>query len=110
MTISLNFANDPKLTGNGIDFVSGQYDSDHYNTLIGLWGGDAYGNPVPGEYTLFVGEALLDGSGNVVVPEYVYNYLPGSLTLTPVPEPSTLALIGVGVVALFSYAWRRRRS
>ncbi len=101
----VTFANNPILTSNGIDFVAGQYDPTHYNTLIGLWGGDANGNPVPNEYTLFVGEAQLDGNGNVIPGEsgYVYNYLSGSLTLTPVPEPSSAflaicALIGFGIL------------
>jgi hypothetical protein len=98
----VNFANNPILTGNGIDFVAGQYGPTHYNTIIGLWGGDANGNPVPDEYTLFVGEAELDGNGNVIPGEneYVYNYLPGSLTLTPVPEPSSLLLLALGGFAL----------
>ncbi len=26
-----------------------------------------------------------------------------------VPEPSTLAILGAGVLCLFGYAWRRRR-
>jgi autotransporter-associated beta strand protein len=30
--------------------------------------------------------------------------------ITPVPEPSTLALLGIGAVSLLAYAWRRCRS
>ena len=28
----------------------------------------------------------------------------------PIPEPATIALVGLGVSALVGYAWRRRRS
>jgi hypothetical protein len=95
----VNFANNPILTGNGIDFASGQYSGTHYDTLIGLWGGDVNGNPSPGLYTLFVGEALLDGNGNVLVSEYVYNSDSGSLTLAAAPEPAAYgALAGVGLL------------
>lgn len=93
----VNLVNDPILNGNGLGFGSGPYqDSYHYNTLINLWGNS------PGSYGLFVGEAELDGNGNVVGnPEYVYAIQNGSLALTPVPEPSTGALILCALTAGF---------
>ena len=30
--------------------------------------------------------------------------------LTPIPEPSTLVLLGIGAMSLLAYAWRRRRA
>ncbi len=30
-------------------------------------------------------------------------------TTNPVPEPSTVALLAVGVVSMLAYAWRKRR-
>jgi probable HAF family extracellular repeat protein len=41
-----------------------------------------------------------------------YGYSSGvqeAFLLTPTPEPSTFALLGIGAIGLFGYAWRRRR-
>jgi hypothetical protein len=106
----VTFANNPILTGNGIDFVSGQYDGTHYDTLIGLWGGDAGGNPIPDVYTLFVGLASFKPNGDLDDPEYVYAYFPGTLILTPVPEPSTVVLVFSALVVGLAAIRRRGRA
>jgi hypothetical protein len=50
--------------------------------------------PVSGSLTLSEGELYVAGSD-------------GTLTAIAVPEPSTLALLGIG--GLLAYVWRRRR-
>ena len=80
---AVNPASNPVLTSNGLGFGSGQYDSWHYNTLVNLWGNS------PGSYTLFVGEAGTH-YGGAWDPEFVYAASTGTLTLTAVPEPTTM--------------------
>jgi hypothetical protein len=99
---------DPIFTGNGLGFGSGFYGYDggtpEYDTIINLWGNS------PGSYGLFVGEAQVDGSGNVIGDaQWVYAENNGSLTLTPSPEPSTVALM-LGALTVGFVAIRRRRA
>jgi len=60
--------------------------------------------------TLAAGSILSDGAGNILSDP---NVTPGSITvldggLSPVPEPSTLALLGSGVSLLMATVRRRR--
>jgi hypothetical protein len=59
-----------------------------------------------GSSTAYVGlTASTDyGGGN---DQYFSNF---QFTTSPVPEPSTFALLGTGIIALLGYAWRRRRA
>ena len=103
-----NPVNNPIFDNVGVAFGSGYFGMDgatpEYNTIINLWGNS------PDSYGMFIGEAQLDASGNVIGDAqwvYVYNE-PGTLTLTPVPEPSTCALI-LGALTV-GFAGIRRRT
>jgi hypothetical protein len=52
----------------------------------------------------------LNGGGNMPA-RYIDNIALASagVPLTPVPEPSTLALLAAGLAGLLAYAWRKRR-
>jgi probable HAF family extracellular repeat protein len=65
-------------------------------------------NPMAG-LTLMAGEAIND-SGQIAV--YAVNADGGGqgVLLTPVPEPSTVILIGIGTMGLVGYGWRRHKS
>lgn len=106
----INFSTTPVLDGNGVAFGAGQYGANSYDTLIGLNGGDIYGNIPPYTYTLFVGEAELDANGNVLVTEYVYTDDSGTLTLVAVPEPTaTTAYAGLSALGVVGLVGLRRK-
>ncbi len=59
----------------------------------------------PGQFNDPQGLAF-DAAGNMWVADTNNNRLQ---EFSPVPEPSTLALLGIGAVSLLAYAWRKRR-
>ena len=60
---------------------------------------------VPGDLEtglfLYASGQIVDASGSVTG-SFVFGF-------TPVPEPSILVLLAIGVVGLLGYAWRRKR-
>jgi fibronectin-binding autotransporter adhesin len=62
----------------------------------------ASASALPAGYALSIGE-----TGTVVLSSGLSVPGAGSLATVAVPEPSTLALLGIGAIALLAYGWRR---
>jgi hypothetical protein len=105
-----NPLSDPVFDSTGVAFGSDFFGYDggtpEYNTIINIWGNS------PGSYSMFVGQAQLDGNGNVIGDaQWVYTQDNGSLTLTPAPEPSVLTnTVFLGGLTAGFMAIRRRRA
>jgi DNA-binding beta-propeller fold protein YncE len=71
-------------------------------TYLGQFG--SYGTG-PGQFADPQGLAF-DAAGNLWVADTDNNRLE---EFSPVPEPSTFVLLGMGAISLIAYAWRMRR-
>ena len=99
-------------------FASGyaglQSSTPSYDTVVALWGNS------PGSYGMFIGEAnpaYLNPDGTPITGaphneiQWVYVYDEnGTMTFTPVPEPSTDPMLILGALTVGAAAIRRRRA
>jgi hypothetical protein len=77
------------------------------NATIGTWDGTTLTINVNGSITYLIA----DGDGGPEDPDIPTTQTwDGVLVFTKAPEPSSMVLLGFGVVGLLSYAWRKRRS
>ena len=92
-------ANDDKNLNTGVVRVNGATSPGLVSGAAALLGNLAYAGPDMYSLTLYQVNRTSGGVGQ--------DYIVATPTVTPVPEPSTLALLGIGLLALGSIAKRR---
>ena len=90
------------MTSNGLDSHALLYSNGVMQDLNNLI--DA-----PDGWTLMHATAISDNGWIVGYGTHNSGSTAHGFLLTPIPEPSTLVLLGVGAISLLGYAWRRRR-
>ena len=106
--------------GNGVDIGNGDEKFEFTGGTFNLLGGLAPVSPTTYSIDIVHKVGAFEGGSNFERLASISNPNPGSTswgainaftaTYTVVPEPSTYALLGLGAIAIFSYAVRRRKS
>jgi hypothetical protein len=94
-----------------LDITDGRLDLDDAGNTLSIMGPIA---PLPGNYTIVQGlntgtfeEVLYNGSSVLTDPLFTVNYNPNDITVSIIPEPASIALLGAGALLI---AGRRRRA